>query len=119
MRAGPGVRYPITWVYRRKGTPLMIMAEFEYWRKVRDADGTEGWMHRSLLSGRRMAMVRGGINDLRRSPQTEAPVAMRAEAGAIGHLLACRGPWCQMALNDMRVWLPRSNIFGALPNEEF
>ncbi len=119
MRAGPGVRYPITWVYRRKGTPFMVMAEFEYWRKVRDADGTEGWMHRSLLSGRRMALVRGGIIELRRSPKDDAPVALRAEVGVIGHLLACRGLWCEMGLNDGRAWIRRSDIFGALPNEEF
>jgi SH3-like domain-containing protein len=119
MRAGPGVRYPITWVYRRKGTPFMVMAEFEYWRKVRDADGTEGWMHRSLLSGRRMALVRGGIIELRRSPKNDAPVALRAEVGVIGQLLACRRLWCEMGLNDARAWILRSDIFGALPNEEF
>jgi SH3-like domain-containing protein len=119
MRAGPGVRYPITWVYRRKGTPLMVMAEFEYWRKVRDGDGTEGWMHRSLLSGRRMALLRGGISELRQSPKAGAPVALRAEAGVIGRLLACRDDWCQVDLNDAKAWLPRARFFGALPNEEF
>jgi SH3-like domain-containing protein len=119
MRAGPGVRYPITWVYRRKGTPLMVMAEFEYWRKVRDAEGTQGWMHSSLLSGRRMAVLRGGINELHRAPKVEAPVALRAEAGVIGQLLACQGLWCELAVNENRAWLLRSNIFGALPNEDF
>ncbi len=119
MRAGPGVRYPITWVYRRKGIPLMVMAEFEYWRKARDAEGTEGWMHGSLLRGRRTALLRGQISELRQSPNTEAPVTLRAEAGVVGRLLSCRGDWCQMVLNDVRAWLPRSNIFGALPNEEF
>ena len=119
MRAGPGVRYPITWVYRRKGMPLMVMAEFEYWRKVRDAGGTEGWMHRSLLSGRRTAQLRGKINEMRQSPEAEAPVTLRAEAGVIGKLITCRGGWCQLDLNDTRAWLPRSDIFGTLPNEEF
>jgi SH3-like domain-containing protein len=119
MRAGPGVRYPITWVYRRKGIPLMVMAEFEYWRKVRDGEGAEGWMHSALLRGRRMALLQGGINELRPSPETTAPVVLRAQAGVIGQLLSCGGPWCQIILNDMRVWLPRTGLFGALPNEEF
>ncbi|NQV60871.1 MAG: hypothetical protein HQ502_14485 [Alphaproteobacteria bacterium] len=119
MRAGPGVRYPITWVYRRKGIPLMVMAEFEYWRKVRDAEGTEGWMHRSLLSGRRTALLRGQINELHQSPKAEAPVILRAEAGVIGQLVTCQGSWCQIILNDMRAWLPRPEFFGTLPNEKF
>ena len=119
MRAGPGVRYPITWVYRRVGVPLMVMAEVDYWRKVRDADGTEGWMHRSLLSGRRMAVLRTDVGELRKAPKGDAPVILRAEAGVMGKLLACQGAWCQMELNEMRAWLPRADIFGALPNEQF
>ena len=119
MRAGPGVRYPITWVYRRKGMPLMVMAEFEYWRKVRDADGTEGWMHRSLLSGRRTALLRGPVNELRRAPEAGSPVVLRAEGGVVAKLLGCQGGWCRLTLNDIRAWLPRSAFFGALPNEEF
>ena len=119
MRAGPGMRYPITWVYRRFGVPLLIMAEYESWRKVRDAEGTEGWMHRSLLSGRRMAMLRTDIGELRKAPKDEAPVVLRAEAGVIGKLLGCQGAWCRMELNETRAWVPRGDIFGALPNEQF
>ncbi len=119
MRAGPGVRYPITWVYKRVGTPFMVMAEHEYWRKVRDVDGTEGWMHRSLLSGKRMAVMRGGITELRREPEAGAAVVLRAEAGVIGKLVGCRKTWCQMDLQDTSGWLPRTAIFGALPNEQF
>jgi len=119
MRAGPGVRYPIAWVYKRQGTPFMVMAEHEYWRKVRDINGTEGWMHRSLLSGRRTAVLRAGITELRRAPEATAPIIMRAEAGVIGKLLVCQKSWCQMDLNDTKAWLPRTVIFGVLPNEQF
>ena len=49
----------------------------------------------------------------------DAPVILRAEAGVMGKLLACQGAWCQMELNEMRAWLPRADIFGALPNEQF
>ena len=42
LRAGPGKNYPVTWVFVRKGLPVMVTAEFEYWRKVRDLDGEAG-----------------------------------------------------------------------------
>lgn len=119
MRAGPGVRYPITWVYRRQGTPFMVMAEHEFWRKVRDIDGTEGWMHRSLLSGGRTAVLRSGITELRQSADANSPVILRAEAGVIGKLLTCKKLWCQLDVADTNAWLPRTEIFGALPNEQF
>jgi SH3-like domain-containing protein len=119
MRAGPGVRYPIAWVYRRKGTPLIVTAEFEYWRKVRDASGTEGWMHRSLLSGRRMAVVQGKIAVLRRDASTSATPLLRAEPGVLARLQACQRGWCRLAFGDREGWLRRDDIFGALPNEDF
>ncbi len=119
MRAGPGVRYPITWVYKRPGTPFMVMAEHEYWRKVQDMEGAEGWIHRSLLSGRRTAVIRAGITELRKLPDATSPIVLRAEAGVIGKLLACTKSWCQLDLKDTNAWLPRAAIFGALPNEQF
>ena len=117
LRAGPGVRYPITWVYKRLGTPLMVMAEYEYWRKVRDAEGTEGWMHRSLLSSRRTAVLRGEISNLHALPDSKAPITLRAEPGVIGKLLECDKSWCQMELNNTKAWIPRTAIFGPLDIE--
>jgi SH3-like domain-containing protein len=53
LRSGPGRDYPTQWVYRRAGLPLEVIKEFEGWRQVRDAEGAEGWVLQSLLSGRR------------------------------------------------------------------
>ncbi|HEX4193642.1 MAG TPA: SH3 domain-containing protein, partial [Stellaceae bacterium] len=36
LRTGPGNRYPIEYVYHRKGYPLEIVGEFDQWRQVRD-----------------------------------------------------------------------------------
>ena len=52
-RSGPGARYPIEWVYMQKGAPVEIVAEFELWRKIKDWQGSESWVHKSMLSGRR------------------------------------------------------------------
>ena len=60
MRVGPGSRYPIEWVYTRRGMPVEIVAEYELWRKVRDVDGTEGWVLKHMVSSKR-----GAINPFR------------------------------------------------------
>ena len=62
MRTGPGVRYPIDWVFHRRALPIEIVAEFGTWRKIRDEQGAEGWVHRSMLSGKRTALTIGGAN---------------------------------------------------------
>ena len=95
----------------------MVMAEHEYWRKVRDAEGTEGWMHRSLLSSRRTAVLRGEISNLHELPDLKAPITLRAEPGVIGKLLECDKSWCQMELNNTKAWIPRTAIFGPLDIE--
>src|SRR5579864_875220 len=50
VRTGPGTRYPVDWVFKRKGMPVEIVAEYENWRKIRDWQGASGWVHQSLLS---------------------------------------------------------------------
>ncbi len=51
LRAGPGARYPIDWVYRRVGMPVEILREFDVWRLVQTPDGEKGWMHEATLTG--------------------------------------------------------------------
>lgn len=119
LRTGPGTRYPKSWVFRRAGLPVLITAEHEYWRKVRDVDGAEGWVHRSLLSGRRGGLIVGGIATLRTAPAADAPPLLRAEPGVIGRLDACQVAWCEMEIAGRQGWLPRDAIFGVLPGETF
>ena len=58
VRGGPDKDHDVAWIYTRVGWPVEITAEFENWRRIRDSDGTEGWVYHSLLSGKRMAAVR-------------------------------------------------------------
>jgi SH3-like domain-containing protein len=119
MRTGPGKRYPVIWVYKRPGVPVMVVDEFEHWRKVLDVEGTEGWFHKSLLSGRRTAIVTGSTRGLHRDGDDKSPVVFRAEKGVIGRLNACIGSWCQMEVGDLAGWISRGHIYGALPGENF
>ena len=49
LRSGPGLRYPKVWIYQRRNMPMEVVSEFDTWRKVRDWEGSEGWVHQSLL----------------------------------------------------------------------
>jgi SH3-like domain-containing protein len=53
VRVGPGQKYDIAWTYLKAGVPVEIIQEFDTWRKIRDVDGTEGWIHQNLLTGTR------------------------------------------------------------------
>ena len=54
---GPGVNYAVEWLYMKSGLPVEILQEFDNWRRIRDSEGSEGWVNQTLLSGRRTAIV--------------------------------------------------------------
>lgn len=117
VRAGPGVRYPIDWVYQRPNLPVEVIAEFDNWRKIRDPDGTEGWVYHAMLSGRRSVLVIGAERLLRRTPDPAAPPVARLEAGVIGWLDGCRKEWCEVEVAGLDGWIHRSHIWGVRADE--
>ena len=119
VRTGPGVRYPVDWVFHRHGLPVEIVAEFDTWRKIRDAEGAEGWVHRSLLSGKRTILVTGKVRTLYRRPSMTAKAVAKAEANVVGKLVDCpeKSEWCRVDVGAYEGWLKRSNFWGVYPNE--
>lgn len=119
LRSGPGTRYPIEWVYKRRDLPVEVEREFEVWRLVRDPDGVKGWVHQATLTGRRSFFVTGGEQVMRKSASdTAAPVA-KVEAGVVGRIRECPAStgWCQVQVGDVRGWLKREAFWGTLPDE--
>jgi len=117
LRTGPGERYPIDWVLTRKGLPVEIVEEFEAWRKIRDAQGTEGWVHQRMVTGTRTVIVTGAVRTLHADPDPAAPAVARAEPGVIAHLLDCRDSWCRVELQGIKGWLKRTEVWGVYPTE--
>lgn len=119
MRTGPGTRYPIEWVFTHQGLPVEIIAEYEIWRRVRDPDGAEGWVHKSALSGKRTAIITGSLREMHRDNDDASPVVARLEAGTTGQLISCAKDWCKLKFDGIRGYLRKTTFWGAYPNEVF
>ncbi len=117
LRTGPGVRYPIDWVYNRAGLPLEIIDEFETWRRVRDWEGSEGWVHQSMLSGARKVMIREKQRLLRDEPDPAAAGVALLAPGVIADLDRCIDAWCQIEVEERIGWLRRIDVYGLYPQE--
>ncbi|MBV9966425.1 MAG: hypothetical protein JO008_12100 [Alphaproteobacteria bacterium] len=117
LRAGPGDRYPIEWVLTRKEMPVEITGQLEHWRRIRDWEGTTGWVHERMLTGKRAVIVRGGVRPLLQQPDPAAAVIARAEPGVIGRLVECRGIWCKIETSEATGWMRRSDVWGVYPDE--
>lgn len=111
-RRGPSLSHRIDWVFRHSGLPLRVVAEFGQWRRVEDQDGAGGWVHYSLLSGVRTAIVRQDLIDLRSRPDLDASVIAKAEAGAIVRLHECDMDWCRVSGGGEKGWVQKGGIWG-------
>ncbi len=116
-RTGPSNEHPVKWQYKRRGLPMIVVAETEAWRKVRDIDGDETWMKRRLLDGKRMVLVRSKIA-IRTKPRSNAPKRAIAAKGVLLELGICnaRG-WCLVTDEKRNIngYALKSMLWGAAP----
>ncbi|WP_020398331.1 SH3 domain-containing protein [Kordiimonas gwangyangensis] len=117
MRTGPGLQYPVMWVYSRDNLPLEVIDEHGAWRQVRDFEGVTGWMHVRLLSSKRTAMITGGARKLFHEPDRQTAVRLTADAGVIGAVLECDSHWCLMEIDGTRAWIERRFLWGLYTDE--
>jgi SH3-like domain-containing protein len=126
LRAGPGTDYPASWVFRRAGLPLEVIKEFETWRQVRDAEGTNGWVLQSFLSGRRTALVlpwdvKEGSEPpqvpIMNSDSSSSRTVAVVEAGVIANVLTCDSVWCSVTVEKYRGYIEQKKLWGVYDGE--
>lgn len=129
VRVGPGTRYEIAWNYTVSGVPVEIIQEFDTWRKIRDADGDEGWVHQSLLSGNRAGfatpLIANGEVDMHVGKADDAALRARMAAGVRVSISECDGSWCNVSAGQpgerqsYAGWVRQEELWGVYPGEEF
>jgi SH3-like domain-containing protein len=119
LRAGPGTRYPIEWVYQRRNLPVEIEREFDVWRLVSDPEGVKGWVHQATLTGRRSFVVTGAERTIRAAAQAEAAPVARLRPGVVGRILHCEAGalWCEVQVQGYHGFLPRADFWGSSAGE--
>ena len=119
MRTGPGRNFPALWLYRRADLPIQVMEVYPSWRKVRDPDGTVGWMLVNLLSDARTALVVGAEpRPLHQAASDQSPVRFLAQPGVVGRVSNCAGGWCELDVKGRRGHIRTDHVWGVDPREE-
>src|SRR5277367_2420044 len=122
VRGGPDKDHDVSWIYTRVGWPVEITAEFENWRRIRDSDGSEGWVYHSLLSGKRTATVQmKAKTDLARlyaKPDDKSGVTAQLQVGVLGTVKRCTGAWCEISGDGFEGWIEQNELWGVYPDEK-
>ena len=117
LRAGPGPDFPIQWVFIRRGLPVEILANFDIYRKIRDSEGTVGWVNQQMLTGRRSVLVSGAVRDLHGEANLTSQVVAQLEPGVIASVSKCDPAWCEVKAGGYKGWLKRDEVWGLEPGE--
>lgn len=122
VRVGPTRDHEVAWVFTRAGLPVEITAEYSNWRRIRDWQGSEGWVYHSLLSGRRTAMVmpkgKDDLVPLYDAADPHSRVVAELEGNVVGRIKSCTGAWCHILGKTFDGWIEQGRIWGAYPNEK-
>ena len=116
-RRGPSLSHKIDWIYKRQNMPLEIYAEYENWRRVRDFEGLGGWVHYTLLSGKRYVLIKNELLEMRLLPSVESQVIAKVPQFNIANLDKCNKDWCRIIDNGYKGWVLKSEIWGVYNNE--
>jgi SH3-like domain-containing protein len=116
-RRGPSLSHRIDWVFKLRGYPLEVIAEYGHWRRVRDFEDATGWVHYSLISGARTALVQHDTVDLHVRPDLSSRLTAQAEKGAILRLLECTPDWCKASAEGHKGWLQKAGLWGIRSDE--
>ncbi len=117
VRRGPSLTHRIDWVFKRRGMPLQITAEYGNWRKVQDRDGAGGWVHYALLSGVRTVLIESDMLPVYANPDPTSQVSAQFESGVVARLGTCTVDWCRVSAGGYRGWTLKSNLWGVDPSE--
>ena len=120
VRTGPGTRYPIQWVYHRSGMPVEVIEEYDLWRKIRDIEGTMGWVHKTMLDGKRAVMVKSKqAQILWAEPEAGAKPLLKTEPMVTARLIECQPDWCRIQVSGRKGWMEKKVLWGVYPSETF
>jgi SH3-like domain-containing protein len=122
VRGGPTRDHDVTFVFTRSSLPVEITAESDNWRRIRDWEGSEGWVYHSLLSGRRTALVAAKQRDelvpLYSQTDVTSSLVARLQPGVLASVKQCNGTWCRISGAGFDGWIMQERLWGVYPHEK-
>jgi len=112
VRYGPGIDYPIKYIYRKVNLPVKQIDKKENWRRVIFLDNNSGWIHWSqLMPSNSIIVIEEKI--LFKKPSNLSEPLARLEKGRLLIIKKCEDEWCNIITDDYTGWIKVKNIWGS------
>lgn len=117
MRSGPGTNYKVMWKLG-KGFPLSVLKKKGDWYRVRDFEGTIGWVHDSVTNSTPHMIVKVNKNsnkriNIRSGPGTRYNIVAKAHYGVVFRTLQQKDGWAKVEHEKgVTGWIKRTLLWG-------
>lgn len=117
MRSGPGTNYKVMWELGN-GFPLIVLKKSGNWYRVRDFEGTIGWIHEDVAGRTPHMIVKVHKNskkriNVRSGPGTKYRIVAKAYYGVVFKTLQQKDGWVNVQHADgVTGWVNRSLLWG-------
>ena len=111
VRYGPGLDYPIKFVFNKKNYPVEIIDEKENFRKILDFKKNSGWIHKSQLKKSSSFITLDTVILFSDSTKFSRPIA-KIESGRLLNKKKCNLNWCRVETGEYKGWVLKENLWG-------
>ena len=112
VRYGPGLDYPIKYIYRKVNLPVKLIDKKENMRRVIFLDNNSGWIHRSQLKPSNSVIILEEKILFKKPYDFSEPLA-RLEKGRLLVIKTCRDNWCNISTDTYKGWIKTKNVWGS------
>ena len=112
VRYGPGLDYPIKYVYRKVNLTVRQIDKKENWRRVVFLDNNSGWIHWSQLKLSN-SIITLEEKILFKKPSNFSEPFVRLEKGRLLVIKKCEDDWCNVTTDNYTGWIKIKSIWGS------
>ena len=111
VRMGPGMDYPIKFIYKKKYLPVKIIDKKDNFRKIIDHKKNSGWIHWTQLKKINSLLVLSDRILFKKPTYNSKPLA-NIKSGRLFVLEKCKKNWCEVSSQDYSGWITVENVWG-------
>ena len=119
VRLGPSKTYPVKFVYKKKYLPVLVLDEHYNWRKIKDYENDNGWVHISQLSKLRTSITIKDDAVIFTKPSIYSKPKVKLEIYQTLILNKCNQSWCNVKNSKTHGWIKKNILWQVKKSEIF
>ena len=111
VRYGPGLDFPIKFIYFKKFLPVKVIDTKENFRRIVDHKKNSGWIHLTQLRKVNSLIILEDKIIFKKNSKFSEPL-LKIKKGRLVIVKKCLDRWCKIKTDDFEGWLQNTNVWG-------